>query len=402
MTVSAKFVLQQVLLVCFNASMIIGVVFVGKAMPDHFFFFALAVCVISMLIYFPRALYTRGYKAHAYNARLAWAQGWRRTGVIGIGWGINFWFVVWANPNTPAMIQVILNEMGVGIAMLGSYLLLGKRYDYVHYFSIYFITMGGLVLIATSQIDAGGARAIVWDLLYFVNTAAIPIAVVITEYFVTLRSDSAPGAPHGVDLPWMLGWSSAWTMLWCFVMAVITYPISGGSLTQLFDDTAIGARCFFLQEGKANDNCAVGTAAIVIASLSSCFSTWVQASVTRSDGAVYSNMDTALAPGLAAVYFSVPALMGQYYDESLAMNRVTVISLLIVFGGVALYKLHSFRATGAGAAQQTPRIARIDAGLAEGEKLYSPLLLAAAAATEGRLSTQDDFFQPIGTYERME
>jgi hypothetical protein len=49
-----------------------------------------------------------------------------------------------------------------------------------------FITLGGLVPMATAQLDVGGWTALIWNILYFINAAAIPIAVVFTEYFVKL------------------------------------------------------------------------------------------------------------------------------------------------------------------------------------------------------------------------
>jgi hypothetical protein len=93
---------------------------------------------------------------------------------------------------------VILNEMAVPVAMITSWAVLGKSFDYVHIAAGVFITLGGLVPMATAQLDVGGWTALVWNVLYFINAAAIPIAVVFTEYFVKLTPASSRVNAHRI------------------------------------------------------------------------------------------------------------------------------------------------------------------------------------------------------------
>jgi hypothetical protein len=282
--------------------------------------------------------------------------------------------------------------------MITTWLVLGKSFDYVHIAAGVFITLGGMVPMATAQLDVGGWTAIIWNLLYFINAAAIPIAVVFTEYFVQLRPASArpqrpiaghvnghstaistasDGKDYVIDLPWFLAWQSFYTMLVCVALALILTPTTM-TYSELWDaDLSKGADCFFNGVAShANDDCTMGPIMVCITALGSCFSNWMQNVISREESAVYSNMITALSGPLATIYFSVPALMGKYYDSGIAANAATIISLVIVFAAVAFFKGHTWKLMKDG--REPPRtkravMGRLNSDIPENERPYSVL-----------------------------
>ncbi len=192
------------------------------------------------------------------------------------GLSMNFAFVSWLELNTTDLAQLGLNELGASVAVLGSYLMLDRKYTLVQYLNAQFAAVVFLLFIFVLQAKAG---APVWNVYHFLLTSVIPIMAIIPMYFTRLNGE--------IHSPWMLGWSCTWTAFWCIASTAIHVTW-----------TEIGSGTF-LWSPRTNSGHGAVVSAIAVASLSRLLASRLR---EGNPGDVSNTAITSVAPGIAAVF----------------------------------------------------------------------------------------------------
>eukprot|EP00698_Gefionella_okellyi_P004835 TRINITY_DN14475_c0_g1_i1.p1 TRINITY_DN14475_c0_g1~~TRINITY_DN14475_c0_g1_i1.p1 ORF type:complete len:424 (-),score=73.14 TRINITY_DN14475_c0_g1_i1:307-1578(-) len=353
-------------LALFSASMIVLLVLYGKTMPLHPMLMVLCIGISGPIIFFPVAIIRnfrdlgalrRGLNRQFYHPK--------RSALIAFLFMAITTLVTFANPNVPGIMQSILVEGVVPFSILFSWMLLGRRFSWVHFVGAGLVLVGTFLPVVVQIKALSGYGSPLWCVVFFCGQAMTPLSSILQERFVKFAyrpnicdsEGTPPSTPSSIqvdstvliekhrpdfalDIAWGIGWINLWQAVMTIVLCVIYYASGYGQMWEL----KVGVVCLFTGESPfPSDNCKYGLIFLLLNLTAVNMAGFMLPHVCRSDTAVFSTLITTIAPLLAVIIFSVPQIMGPYYEADLAGNWATWVGLAIVLIGAGVYKYASIR-----------------------------------------------------------
>lgn len=343
-----------------NAAMIVFVVLEGHTLPTHSYMFSIVLAVASALVFFAWALVTTPVKdlCTGFNGSVG---SWRRSGVLGFFWALNFQLLLQANPHTPPIFQTLIQESSIPVTVLFSYLVLGVRFHWTQMLAALAVFAGAVIPIAGYDTSSDTyPNAGLWCFVFFLGTAPIAIANIFTEFLVKLRrvgvagsGSTTPSKEFAFDIAWGLGWANVWIVL--FLLLLFWTPwlpfLDDLPPSSLFSNVGVGLRCIFTGENgyenqpdpDDNDSCTAGSLFLFGVVITSILATAIQPILNRQESAVYSTLVITIAPFLSTVMFFIKPIMDPYgaYDPHSAESPYTWVGCALVVAGTVGYKVAS-------------------------------------------------------------
>jgi len=348
-----------------NSTMIVFVVMEGDKLVNFQYSFAFALAAITSLVYYvwcvlgrivdnSRFRFTYLNPLQPVENEVGHLHHFQITGIIGLCLAMNYVFLLIANPYTSGVIQVIFNELNIVVSMIGSMLLLGKSYQWLQLFAGLVCVVGGIIPLAVPSPSPAQSSipTLVWYLIYLLGTTPIPFSYIVTENLLQIGFKSHIEAQikeeedfgiqnekqvtrKQVRISQMYCLANMWTTV--FVLAF--FWVAGiAYVDNLWSNFTNGLACIF-SFGAYNPTECSGVEWVWVAMLSSFFSTWSSAMITREEDVTIATLIMTVAPFLSSVIMGVKQIFGPYYTP---INWTGWVSLAIVALSVVLYKIPNF------------------------------------------------------------
>lgn len=348
------YVVLIVALLISNSGMIVFVVMEGEELPNYQYSFAFILSLSSAVAYFVIGFFgkVKDRITSEQPVSLNPFAGLKRIyrfeigGIIGLLWGMNYVFLLQANPFTSGVVQIIFNEMNIVVTMAGSTLLLGKKYHPLQIIAGFLLVAGGLIPLikGSSSVTHSDIPFWVWYLIYLLGTIPIAVANVITEKIVKMMDDAkadqavndgSPLLPRSekrfrIRISQLFFISNMWTCV--FVLAFFWVPgLAMGE--KMWPQFIEGNKCIITF-------CNRGSYWVWVSSFLSWIGTWCTASLTREDDVTVASIITTIAPFLSSIVMGVKKIFGTYYSPILWTDW---LALGIMSIALILYKAPALR-----------------------------------------------------------
>jgi len=259
--------------------------------------------------------------------------------IIGVLTTVNGIFILFASPNVPGVMQALLGPTIVTIpmAMLLSFIMLKRRYNFFQLFSVLVILAGLGVAIYPSVAVKGAAKQfgnIFWNSMFLLGSVPAAISSVYEEK----AFEEQP-----IHIAYMLAYSTLWQML----SILASFPVDAiphfGTATSFADIFIHQLDAFNCLAGKelapgVCDDCDCSQAGFYVSMfvLFYVLSSFFTLGVVKYGNAAFSFIVGTISTPVQEFAYAWPLLMGSQVES---LSNYNYISLAILVVGVLLYRV---------------------------------------------------------------
>jgi len=245
---------------------------------------------------------------------------------------------------------VVFNELNIVVTIVGSWLLLSRKYKILQWIAGLVAVGGGLIPLFSSSDSVAISSNIpffVWYILYIVGTVPIALANIFTENIVkvTLKPEElsqinsdevnlvdgetlplVPKPKFAIRISQLYFFSNIWSLFFVLVLFWVPGMAYTDNFWKYFTEGTVCIVTF----------CNKGVLWLWLASLFSWIGTWCAASITREDDVTMATLIMTVAPFLTAAVFGLKPIFGGYY---IPVHWTDWLSLGVIAIAVILYKV---------------------------------------------------------------
>eukprot|EP00762_Andalucia_godoyi_P004066 ANDGO_06385.mRNA.1 Crt homolog 1 len=331
----------------FLASLLIGVIIAGTGnkvalklmtypMANYLYFLSVLTSVIYLPLFFGAVWYKLKFTDHITDDMIKYPK--RKFAVMGALDAVAGVLVVFGSAHIPGPMTVLLSQGAIPVTMIFSFFLLKMRYHWRQYLGSVIIFGGILVTLLPPILTGGGGGGdALWTCLFFLAT--VPTAL--SSIYKELAFKDQP-----MDAYYLNAWVAVFQVLVQLLFAVPCAPVQGIAISQIPENFANGAKCYFTGQNSIKscdgegsdcvvDDCPKAGPFVTIYMVFNIAYNILLVMILKFGSATLMFVASAVVIPLANICFTFKFIMGEHATQ---LRITDIAGLIVILIGLGLYR----------------------------------------------------------------